>query len=807
MLRLNNVNKFFNKGKNNEIHVIDNTTLNIGNTGLVALLGPSGCGKTTLLNVIGGLDKIKSGSIYIDNEKITSRSSYKIDKIRTLNVGYIFQDYKLLDNLTVYENIAISLRTIGIKDKNEINKRIDYILEKVYMSRYKNRPCSMLSGGERQRIGIARALVKNPNIILADEPTGNLDSKNSLEIMKIIKAISKERLVILVTHEEGLAKFFASRIIEIRDGKIIADYENQNDNSLNYQLENVFYLKDFKNIDKVSNNNKNINIYSDKDENINIDLVFKNGNIYIRNHNNERVLVVDDKSSVELLDEHYREYTKEESLNYQFNFNDMMDKNYRMHYASIYHFFNFIKSGFEKIFNYSILKKILLLGFFLSSIMIMVSYSSIFSSFNIKDSSFVTVNKNYVVINKVNSTVSDYEKISNISSIQYVLPGDSLVNFCLVNDDYYQTSIQNNVVRASIAPLNIVSDNDILYGRNVSDKDEVLLDMQAIDSFLRNDESIKMLGLKQYQDFLDKELLLNTSLKFKIVGIVSLDNPSLYVDSSLFTNIIANSVSYNQYVEESYNNFLDYNLYKDKIKVVKGRLPLNDYEVIVNNNESFEYPLNKQINIKINDKKLKVVGYYETKENINYYFVNEKMILYRNILKNNGFSIFTDNKKEVIEEAVSYNYNAVDSYQKSKNEYITSKKETIKATVASAIVILIISLVEIYLMMRSSFLSRIKEVGILRAIGVKKSDIYKMFTGEILAITILASIPGILFIAYILKKLSTISFFVGRYCINYLSVGSAIITVFIFNILVGLLPVYKTIKKRPSEILSRTDID
>lgn len=103
------------------------------------------------------------------------------------------------------------------------------------------------------------------------------------------------------------------------------------------------------------------------------------------------------------------------------------------------------------------------------------------------------------------------------------------------------------------------------------------------------------------------------------------------------------------------------------------------------------------------------------------------MILYRNILKNNSFSIFTDNKKEVLEEAVSYNYNAVDSYQKGKNDYITSKKESIKATVASAIVILIISLVEIYLMMRSSFLSRIKEVVILRAIGVKKSDIYNVY--------------------------------------------------------------------------------
>ena len=226
MINIENVNKYFNKGKKNQIHVINNTTLSLEDSGLVALLGPSGSGKTTLLNAIGGLDKVNKGNIYINGKKITSKSSYKVDKIRNLNIGYIFQDYKLLDNLTVYENVAIVLKMLGIKDKEEIKKRVTYVLEKLNIYRYRNRPADMLSGGERQRVAIARAIVKDPDIIIADEPTGNLDSANTIEIMNIIKSISKDRLVILVTHEKELAMFYATRIIELEDGIIIKDYEN-----------------------------------------------------------------------------------------------------------------------------------------------------------------------------------------------------------------------------------------------------------------------------------------------------------------------------------------------------------------------------------------------------------------------------------------------------------------------------------------------------------------------------------------------------------------------------------------------------
>lgn len=180
MLEINNIDKYFNRHKKNELHVINNTTLKFADSGLVALLGPSGCGKTTLLNTIGGLDKVKKGSIYVDGNKISSRFTGYVDKLRNFSIGYIFQDYKLIDNLSVYENVAIVLKMLGIKDKKEIKKRVEYILDSLGMLRYKKRPASMLSGGQKQRVAIARALVKNPKIILADEPTDALfKSKNN----------------------------------------------------------------------------------------------------------------------------------------------------------------------------------------------------------------------------------------------------------------------------------------------------------------------------------------------------------------------------------------------------------------------------------------------------------------------------------------------------------------------------------------------------------------------------------------------------------------------------------------------------
>ena len=241
MIRLEHVNKYFNKGKKNEIHVINDLNLKLNNNGLVCLLGPSGCGKTTILNAVGGLDKVRNGKIYIDDERITKRSIKKIDKIRNLKVGYIFQDYKLIDSLSVFDNVALVLKMIGIKDKDEIKKRVDYVLETLNIYRYRYRLASMLSGGERQRVAIARAIVKDPDIILADEPTGNLDKKSAESDLRVLSEVAKDKLVVVVTHNYEQFEKYASRKITMYDGKIVEDKVIRKT-----EVKDAFYDNDYK---------------------------------------------------------------------------------------------------------------------------------------------------------------------------------------------------------------------------------------------------------------------------------------------------------------------------------------------------------------------------------------------------------------------------------------------------------------------------------------------------------------------------------------------------------------------------------
>ena len=219
MFRVNKLHKYYNRRKSNEIHVLNDITFDFPDKGLVCLFGPSGCGKTTLLNAICGLDSIHSGQIVFEDTTIDRYQMTKWDNIRSDKFGYIFQNYVLFEDISVYENLAFVLKSYELS-KAEIDERIVYALSSVGMEKYAKRLPKQLSGGQQQRIAIARALVKSPSIIVADEPTGNLDEKNTNQIMNIIKKLSKDCLVILVTHERRLADFYADQIIELKDGQI-----------------------------------------------------------------------------------------------------------------------------------------------------------------------------------------------------------------------------------------------------------------------------------------------------------------------------------------------------------------------------------------------------------------------------------------------------------------------------------------------------------------------------------------------------------------------------------------------------------
>ena len=598
MIKLERVNKYFYRHKKNQIHVINNTSVTLGDNGLVALLGPSGCGKTTLLNAIGGLDKINSGKIYINGKKIAKRRMSKVDKIRNLNIGYIFQDYLLVDDMTVFDNVALALKISGIKNKEEIKKRVNYVLEKVHMYRYRNRYANMLSGGERQRVGIARAIVKNPSIIIADEPTGNLDSKNTIEVMNIIKAISKDRLVILVTHETELADFYASRILRIEDGTIVSDEENNHTNDLDYRLDNKIYLKDFEYQDSYGNNDIKVNYYSNDNKKLEINLIVQNGNICIESKNNQKIEVVDSNSSIEVVDDHYKKISKSIYEEYNFDLDKISNKNIKRRYTSIFNPISLIINGFRKVRDYSIIKKILLIGFFVSAMFIAYSISSYFGIYQVNEKKFVNINPNYLTVVSKKIKVKDYLEYEKDENIDYVLPGDSSITFMLKFDDYYQSRGDVSNINGSLSSKNMISDSDIISGRMIESDKEIIIDKRVFELYYESTNA-KYLGINKPEELFDRELFIGSLRGYKIVGVVDKNSPSIYMDESNFVNILANNDVETQSYMFGYNDtsdktrVFDYNLYNINIK--KGRLPINDYEVIISNDYKDVIKLNKTI--------------------------------------------------------------------------------------------------------------------------------------------------------------------------------------------------------------------
>ncbi len=797
MIKLVNVYKYFNKGKKSEVRAIDNTSIDLPEKGIVTLLGPSGCGKTTLLNSIGGLSKIDKGSIYVDEEKITKVSVNKIDKIRSLKIGYIFQNFNLLDDETVFDNVSLVLKINGLKDKEEISKRVNFCLESLGIYRYRNRYAAMLSGGERQRVAIARAIVKDPEVIIADEPTGNLDSKNTIEVMNIIKSLSRDRLVILVTHERELAKFYSDRIIEIFDGKIVNDYINKDNHELDYKLDNKVYLKDIKMHETIKGKNVNIDYYVEDQSKLNLKIVVKNDNIYIESDSPKKIENINN-SNIELVDAHYEKINKKVYEEFSFDYNKVKNDKFKSKYSSIYNIFSGTKRGLMKILNYSFIKKLLLVGFFMSSMFIMYSVSSIIGTFNIKEKDFVNYNKNYLLLTKNNMTKSEYDKISNMNNVNYVIPTDGMVTLNFKFGNYLQTSGVMQTIKGNLASSSLV--DKIISGTKIKNNNEIIIDKLVIDKFLSMSDA-KNAGYLTYDSFIKESVYLKDSQEYKIVGISDTSSPSIYASDSELINIIDNFIN-DDYLMEETTSYKDYK--RVNVSLTSGRYPVNDYEVIVSEFNKYDYPLNKEIDNKIGNTRLKVVGYYKSNETSDF-LVSENTIKNKLIFNSNNFVISSKDKKSVINELKSEKYNVVDTYENSLSTYKKNLKDANKSKIMYSSVIVVISLIEMYLIIRSSFLSRVKEVGILRSIGIKRKDIYKMFMGEILSITLISSVPGLLFMSYVLYTLSKIE--VLNILINPLVFIISLLIVVFFNLIFGLLPVYRIVKKTPHEILSRNDVD
>lgn len=226
LIDIRNVYKIYNPGEN-EVRALDGVTLKIEEKEFVAIIGQSGSGKSTLMNMLGMLDTCTSGEYYMDGIDVSKMTDDELSEIRNKKIGFIFQGFNLISSLTAQGNVELPLIYRGMK-KAERQELSEKSLKMVGLENRMDHKPSQMSGGQQQRVAIARAIAAKPLIILADEPTGNLDSKSGIEVMKIIHQLHREgRTIILITHDNSIAKE-AQRVIRIHDGKIVEDYLNEN---------------------------------------------------------------------------------------------------------------------------------------------------------------------------------------------------------------------------------------------------------------------------------------------------------------------------------------------------------------------------------------------------------------------------------------------------------------------------------------------------------------------------------------------------------------------------------------------------
>ncbi len=221
MLQIIDIHKQYKTGDMVQ-NALDGVSLAFRESEFVAILGPSGSGKTTLLNIIGGLDRYDSGDLIIDGTSTTEYKDRDWDTYRNHSIGFVFQSYNLIPHQTILANVELALTISGVPRRQRRTRAVA-MLEKVGLTDHINKHPNQLSGGQMQRVSIARALVNNPEILLADEPTGALDTQTGIQVMELLKEVAEDRLVIMVTHNPDLAREYATRIVRVQDGKVTSD--------------------------------------------------------------------------------------------------------------------------------------------------------------------------------------------------------------------------------------------------------------------------------------------------------------------------------------------------------------------------------------------------------------------------------------------------------------------------------------------------------------------------------------------------------------------------------------------------------
>ena len=808
MIKLEHIKKYYNRNKINQFLVCNDMTIEFDSVGLVCILGSSGSGKTTLLNIISGIDNFEKGKIEFDGEVITKYRQNQWDDIRKHKIGYVYQNYHLLKNMTVYQNIEPILKMQGITDETEVRDRVLRLLEAVGLANYADRLVKQLSGGQQQRVAFARALANNPKVILADEPTGNLDSKNTIELMNLIKETSKTRLVIMVTHEQSLADFYADRIVEIENGTIIRDCLNETHNNLDYIQEHIINLKNF---NKTNTKDKNINInrFSDKEkpDNLDIDLIERNQTLYVKINSKslKRTKYLDVDSEVQIVDE--LESQSEQSN--PFVLDDFYDKDKYENAKKVFTWKDSFKYAFRNLNIFRHKNKILLFVMLLVGIIISVSVGLLGEVYYVEEP-YRTVDSNYITVYMDRTQYDEYALLEDIPNVDQLMLVNEPFYFLLSTPAYYEV---RGTTRVSAQPIDIkFFDTETLIFGEVPGQYEIVIDKSVADDIIKNNVQR---GIQTYDDVLnckfrmltngvDTSVAEDSALYFSISGIANGNSRSVWMEEELIYSLVTPTLT-------------DYRLLGDNFNIISGRLPTSSTKIMLNENYTSVLLGSVPYNVGISTGNYYISGIYAYVVDGESYDFQKAMISELGYIKEKYFYYryhrFQDFKLLVYAKDVKAALDSLEEagYTASANIYTASTAQYFKLKENQTFYLLglggiVISAFSILLVMRSSLISRTYEISVYRNIGISRKEIRRIFFLEILLTTTFSTVLGFLIMVLLLIQAQSTLHVVSVTHFTLPVVLFVIIGMYLINIVFGLIPINQLINKTPAYIMKKNDL-
>ncbi len=807
MIKVNNLNKYYNKGRKNEQHVLNNINLEFENTGLVCILGESGSGKTTLLNTIGGLDDFADGTLQINDTILKSYKQKLIEPVRNNHFGYIFQNYYLLKDYSVNYNVKIALNRYNLSEK-EKDKRTKYILDMLGIGKYKNKPVSKLSGGQQQRVSIARALVKAPDIILADEPTGNLDEENTLRTMAILKKISKECLVLLVTHEKRIARFFGDRIIEIRDGKIIRDEKNTISSYERSDDSNI-YLKEFE-LDSIEDSYSKFNIYHKNNEappTINMNMVWKDGKLYIQNIMEYDIIFEGEENGVQILDTERPGLEMDEVENLQYDLTRLPSKgNAKLPFHEVWHI---AMSNIHLIGKKQVFITIILIT---AAIMLSITTAKFTNMVSINKEKIVSTDSHYVKADFNNISVFNHKDQlqvlefawkyldNNIYGSTFFSPDSRLY---IMGDGFKQIEALrqpiNNICYVSSEHL---KETSLIYGTMPKKRNEAVIDLQVIKNLMAS-KGIVSSNYKTPADFIGATLKTSKySLKLIVTGISDNHEPSLYCSQNILLEFPQKSykiASLNELKAEDSENY--------------SNIKLADNEILIREGLYNSLKLNKNSKYTFGDDTkhiYNIAGTFSDGIGTDYVLSDRGCLNIRDIMiyEYKTCMIYTDNSRSAIEGLKGikdasmgvFKINLTIPNKEEIKAYQKANKVDNKASSLITIVVVTISIIIVYFTIKSNAISRSEELTVYNLLGISKKSILKSYIIEITLLTSYTSLPTVIVTSGVIKFIGSIPSLGINMLFPWWSVLILLASIYIIHTIISIMPVYRILSKPPATL-------